>query len=365
MPPEYQHRSSRSLRRAMEKTLRKSDVDYQSLETVRPTELNTLLDFENDLSLYQRELKLARKLETHSRLMLESLGLYMKAGVSEETYRQHLIVSIPGQQLYDRYAVEVRLVSEADPARIVQIIHRVKAIDAENRRLNIKTPYTREAVDEAILLLTDPNIPLEDLLKDNLRVRHESSELLRMHVQWLENEEREERRLRQLNRKAEQAIIQQSRKPIKEENPLVINAIEEVAEEPVKLIEEIALVTPESKPFNLKGWELFWTSSHWSRNPHHFISIPTDSRERSVDVFKEIARGEIMIDPSSVIRALEFHLSKDIIQRALATRLHYGPEDRRDWIKIKRGRGRILLLIPEKEKERAIFFAGNRDDIYD
>lgn len=63
-----------------------------------------------------------------------------------------------------------------------------------------------------------------------------------------------------------------------------------------------------------------------------------------------------------MISSVEFHLRRDVYQRALAARNKYGPEGIRDWVKIKRGRDRIFLNTTSGGE--AVVFVAGRDIVY-
>lgn len=343
---------NRAMRRMAKHDTRDNQRTLAGFKTVKPKDTDSLLDREDDLPLYKSEFELSKKLERQYEITLMLFLIHMRIGVSEESYRRHLIAWVPGQNLYDPITVQAQLLSEIHPAKAQQQLPRIQSLLGERKRLGIKVDFSTEMIEEALLLLTDREIPIEDLLREGVRSRHETTELLRMQIAWLED--REKRAKAQDHKKTPELTL---------ESQLEAGTNESGLSEPETdiLKEDLKVIKPE-EDFVLSGWNVAWTTRHWSTNPNHFIPIPTTSRVDALEVFEQIARGEIMIKPGSVMRALEMHLRKDFIQQALATRLKYGPEERRNWIKIKRGRDRILLLIPEDHQ--VIFFAGNRDSIY-
>lgn len=115
----------------------------------------------------------------------------------------------------------------------------------------------------------------------------------------------------------------------------------------------------------LSDWQIYWTSRFWSDNPNHLARIDTTNRDETISQIENIAGHEISVGAKSVLRALEFHLhDRDKIQRALATRNKYAPEEIRRWVKVKRGKDRIGILIDEEKPHTAIFFVGGRDIVY-
>lgn len=336
--------ASRSIRRHAKWSMKAHDRDQARTPVVKPKSVSTLLDNEDDFLIYKNELALSAKLEALQRINYQIYRLTMQAGVCEETYRRSLIVEMPGQTIYDRQEVATMLVSEIDLRRARNVAPLIQTLRAQFKRFNIRTNPSVEEAAEALLLLTDRNIPLDDLMKESIRSRHETTELIRMQVNWLEDERKK-------------AKAQARQKPAELQ-------VEASPDEPEIITPKIDTIKDqqEEREFILLGWDLFWTTRHWSKEPNHLIPIPTTSREAALEVFDQISRGEIMVRPSGVLKTLELHMRKDVIQQALATRMKYGPEERRGWIKIRIGRDRVLLSIPENHK--AIFFAGNRDSIY-
>lgn len=334
--------ASRSIRRHAEWVMKAHDRDQARAKVVRPQSVSTLLDNEDDFLIYKNELGLSARLETLQRVNYQIYRFTIQAGVCEETYRRSLIVEMPGQTLYDRQEVAIMLVSEVDLRKARGLAPRIQALKAQFRRLNIRTNPSAEEAAETLLLLTDRDIPLDDLFRESIRSRHETTELIKMQVNWLEEQKKKA--------KAEAR-----------QKPTVLEIITDI-EPPVEASPaEPEIITPKEE-FILSGWDLFWTTRHWSKKPNHLIPIPTTSREDALEVFDQVSRGEIMVKPGSILRSLEMHMQKDTIQQALATRMKYGPEERRDWIKIRRGGDRVLLFI--LGDRQAIFFAGNRDSIY-
>lgn len=317
---------------------------------VRPQTTASLLNREDDLPLYISELELSAKMERRQRLQYADYQIHRQVGATEETYRQYLICSLPGQDLYHLPTVTAQMLSEIDSTQIRYLAPRIQSMATEMKRLNIRFDPNDEETRDDLLLLTDRNIPLKDLFLEGIRSRHEINQLLRMQIEYLKDQKKQAKiEARQKLRVSPQLLPEISKLPL-----------DSIEEEKVEVSPQVP--AEETQPFVLSGWDLFWTARHWSTEPNHLIQIPTSSRNDALEVFEPISRGEITIKPGSIIRALEMHMSKDIIQQALATRLKYGPEERRGWIKIKRGGVRILLSVPGNHQ--AIFFAGNRDNIY-
>lgn len=236
---------------------------------------------------------------------------------------------------------------QADPRKAQKQIEAL-AIIVKNRDRLLRINKGRVVLDEDSTsiysnLIELEGIPLEDIFRETLRSRTESIELIKMQIDWF---------------RTHPVIIEYDSRQLETDVKLDSVRVEETLETGAAEV-----ISPKDKePFSLLGLDLYWTKTHWSSDPHHLVQIPTSSRSKALQQFTDVSRGKISIKPSSIFRGLEFHMQKDVIQKALATRNKYGPEGIRDWVKIKRGKDRIFLLIPGEGK--AIFFAGGRDEIY-
>ena len=296
------------IRREMAKTASKRGVT-----TLR--NLETILNEEDDLAVYQRELIDHQNALVVSRIDLKFHRLYTAMGVSDETLRLSILANIPGQTQYDLVEVGQRKRAEMHPGKYKansRLMLNLQRIQQKHRT------YFAEDVDVWAELVSDKTILLEDLWVEYVRITQETVELLRLQVDWLKEKEPK----------------------VKGKPEVLVAGWEPEFTE----IPEQADSLPE--PFGLEGWSIFWTDKRWSIDPKHLVAIPTTQRAEALNRLEQIMAGEVMIKPNSILRALEFHLQKDIIQRAFATRLKYVPADMREWVKIKRGRSRILLTVP-------------------
>ncbi len=288
---------------------------------------------QDDLSLYKQELREYELLQTSAHLSLEVYQLQRTVGIPDQSIRAYY-ASVAENDVAK--GANTNLWLQANPVRLRTVGRAITNLQERQKALFKKVGYKLIADEDERQLMKDliyhEEIPVENILKEIARSREESIDLMRMQIAWLENQQKEQ----------EPQILEQ----VNEDVPVT---------EPEVRVEERA--------YSLSEWNLFWTTTHWSQDPNYLISIPTTSREEALAKFSDIARGEISVKPASLLRALEFHLQKDVIQKALATRNKYGREGIRDWVKIKRGRDRMFILVYEAER-KAVFFAAGRDDVY-
>lgn len=276
--------------------------------------------YSHELNMYQRSL---RNLQLSRQLMRALLT----TGVSEETIRLHEVNA--STERFDGESFLADLTREADPRRFFSNKNVINSLYQQTDKTKLFIPDDAQVWSE---LLKDKDIPLDDLYLEAIRAGKETVGLLQLQIEWLQECKTEE-------------------KPTQDEHS-----------DELQLPAPVSLPQPTEVPFALQEWELHWTTRHWSAEPQHLVRIPTTSKDEALAHIKRALFGEVMVKPVSVLNALEFYLRQDVLQRAMASRLKYVPEYTRDWIKIKRGRDRMLLLVPEEG--RAIFFAGNRDEIY-
>lgn len=336
-------RLNRHQRRMMEKLLRKQG-ELPVISAVQP--LQPLDEIEDDdLSVCKQQLQDYELAQSQTRLSLEWYRLYRAMGIPDGSlrvyYRNNLDFNPEIGSLND-------LKLQADP-RKAQKLQKARAMLSARSAVLARSNGNRVVVDEeemafARVLIDDTRIPIEEIYKEILRSRGESIELLKMQIEWLV---------------APQGMPELPLTPRVEEQTVPVASPDLEISEAVIQAEQLP-----TRDYPLFGWDLFWTRTHWSSDPNHLASLPTMTRADTLKSLTEVARGEISIKPASILRALEFHLQKDIVQRALSARNRYGPEGIKDWVKIKRGRDRIFFLIPQPDQHRAIVFAGGRDIAY-
>ena len=184
-----------------------------------------------------------------------------------------------------------------------------------------------------------------------MRIQGERVDLLGMQVAMLHEEKRKTRRL---NKKESERLRREAKKPVIEQFGL-----EEIHQ-------STSLTDPQvmfDVPF-LPEWNVYWTTRFFSSTQNHLVNLDGSSRSTVLEEVKKLGQGQISIRPQSILSALEFHLRKDVVQRALSMRNKYGPDGIKDWVKIKRGSDRIFLLVSEGVENQLVFFAAGRDVVY-
>lgn len=314
------------------------------VQTAPLAQVEAILDKEDDLRYLEVARQQFHRSYIHDGLILETFKIYREIGVSEEELRSTLLDSSGAFSILFPYLARANRFQASRLKGIAGVMQKQKTLYEDE---------DDKAIIEMIREGTD--ISIVDLLSEKTRTRGEDVALLDIQAEWLKGKKRQERKekMHQVKR-------------------LDIRDIREVDQEPqtIDSNEEHSLDIPlgdlleKDKGLELEGRELFWTRRFFSNEPDHLVAVGTESRSAAIDEISQLSRGQVSIKPGSLLGALEFHLQKDVIQRALATRNKYGPEWIRDWVKIKRGDDRIFLLIGESELNRIIFFAAGRDVVY-
>ncbi len=262
--------------------------------------------------------------------------------------------------------------SEVDYSLVENIVNKIRVSNDRNIT-NIVGDFSRRFermkynyVDEDHSFILDQieegiDIPVVDLLREKTRVQGENVSLLEIQVDYLRAQQRAIKRVR----------LKEARRPKakKQQIAQIVDVLSETQEDdtnvsvaPAELPSSDIPVSEEN--FSLSDWQVFWSERPYSLNPNHLSLIPTTSREAALDQLDQLSRKVISIKASSILSSLEFHLRKDVLQRAMAARNMHYPEGVREWIKIKRGHDRIFLFLPPDEPNNLIFFAGGRDVVY-
>lgn len=346
-PPPGQNRWERRL---FAKTLkgRKIPPSITELHDLTPTD--ALLE-ENDLQTCKQELEEYEQVQEGTTIALMRYRLYRSVGIPEASIRTVFSSFLEDDPSKIPVGQETRLWLQSNPRKyqqskglIVQFEARVKAYKKKYPQNTHRIISDDESNEIAKDLMNCADIPVEEIFKELLRVRSERMDLIKLQIEWLEK----------------QQTLKESSKEAQEIGILESQAAEEaVFSCPKSFQEQIP-----QHDFFLSGWRLFWTERQYSSDSTHLVPLPTESRTEAASALENIARGEISVKPISIIRSLEFYLHKDIIQKALATRNKYGPEGIREWVKLKRGKDRIFLYIPQIGQNVAIFFACGRDVAY-
>ena len=322
------NRAQRRLYERLDKTNEakrlKSDPSVPKREIVYLKPIDALLDEDGDFELYSAELDNYKQSLSQLGFMYHFMTILKNVGASDDILRDNVIQY--GTEGYSQLDFLKNLTRVVNRKKFLSSFAVLNNLALQLRKRKKFIPDDAEVWSE---LIRDKQIPLADLYKEAIRSRKETVELLQLQIDWLRE-------------------------------PITPDTLEDHELDKNENTHEISpVVTP---PFPLSDWNISLTTRNWSAEPQHLIGIPTSSKNEALESIKLNLRGEIMIKPKSVLNALEFFLSQNVLQRAMASRLKYVPEHMREWIKIKRGRDRILLLVPSEGQ--AIFFAGNRDEIY-
>lgn len=295
-------------------------IQLQSADTLLGLETEGIAFYQQELSNFTQAIDLART-------GFNYFTILMNTGVSDGTVRTHLLNC--DREDYNPYEYHVAIRHEADNSKFMRSFSILAQLE---RKIQRSKRFLLEGDSELYTrMLQDKTVRAVDIYGEITRSLEETAGLLQLEIDWLVDCERKR-------------FTSHSQEDVIEDKP------------------DKVLVESDEDPFLLSNWDLYWTNRHWSMEDSQLVKIPTGSRKEAVEYTRTITLGEVMIKPGSIVRALEFYLQKDIIQRALSSRLRHVPDYIKEWIKIKRGRDRILLAVPEEG--RAIFFAGNRDVIY-
>lgn len=278
------------------------------------------------------------------RVVLGNLQVFKSLGVPEQIIRDGLSNQPDGLKLALPY------ISGASQFQIMQIRQTVSVV---SKATKLYLDEDDSAITQMVSEGTD--IPIVDLYSEKVRAKSESISLLDLQLDWLRKLKRRERKAKMNPSKPE--IVKEGGQDQYENVP-------EEADE-VRLNETVSVEgSVYDAGLSLEGRSLFWTRRFFSRDPNHLVPISTGSRNSALGELSQLAMGQASVKEGSILSALEFHLRKDVIQRALATRNKYGPEGIRDWVKIKRGGDRIFVFLPPDEPDKLIFFAASRDVVY-
>lgn len=339
-------------RRALEKASRRiKNVKLPQFDKLLPE--GQILTQEDDLPFLKTELQQYTRAQSNTLTKIRLYDQFRRSRITDATCKKIIIKPV----------LDIPVVREM----IKEIVTKDKGLMSlmmdTGRMMNNPRNKIFFDPDEEILidsLIGDDNISGKDILIEVMRARRESIGLMKMQIDWLKERQVLASRKTRIAKKTDIHIEIDTGRETEEELFLapLQNVLEELPEVSTDLDQEV------KEQFLLENWDLFITESLWSSNPNHLTSIPTNSRQETLDAVTALTRGKVSVKPNSILNALEFHLRKDVVQKALATRLKYGPDGIRDWVKIKRGRDRIFFLIPNSDEAKAIFFVEGRDVIY-
>lgn len=192
-----------------------------------------------------------------------------------------------------------------------------------------------------------------EVVQEQIRIGEACAELLKLQERELKREIRQQR---------QQTQVRKPHQRLKKE--VIVRDVQPQlqVEEHMGLIADLGEPTIVTVPW--EGWNVFYTEDAFNVSPERLHPIPAGSQEVAVSAVSEIVRTKgksAPIKPISIVRAIAFHLRKDVIQRAHSLRNKYG--EHRDWIKLKRGAARLFFMIDETSRS-CIFFVGHRKDVY-
>lgn len=301
------------------------------------TPLGAVLEQEDNRATLEKELNRYRSALTLDRNTLHFIRLHFQAGLSED-YLRNIFIDVFSRRKREIAINEVVNINSLSKDRGL-IINLFGSI------IRAQVIY-RDEDDEDILKILDEgtDIPILDLLGEKVRIQTERVDLLGMQVAFLKDEERRAKKEKQ--KRARMATLPADT-PEEFQGPVLVETNADI----------------KTSPF-LEPWQVFWTTRFFSAEQNHLVPLECASRTSVAEEVQRLGQGQISIRPQSILSALEFHLRKDVMQRALSMRNKYGSEGIKDWVKIKRGSDRIFILISEGFKNRLIFFAAGRDIIY-
>jgi hypothetical protein len=330
----------RRIRRSktVSKLRRRVTDSVENIELRSLTSIEEALEREDDLASISAHRRIFSESLKVDRLTLQQLSLSAEFGFPEELLRNVDFFREGGDLMIVPYVLNANAnLASRYTANVLELLkHRIRYVDED---------------DVAFALEENPEVSFLDIYREKVRVKMENVALLQMQEDWLRERKRKERK----RKKDEQ---RRKTRKVKE----VVGETPEITEE-TKSREMDVRVESSEEDFSLKQWNVSWATRNFSDAPNHLVDISTSTREIAESQIEEVGRGQISIKPMSIVSALEFHLQKNVIQRALAARNKYGPEGIRDWVKIKRGRDRIFLLVNE-EQNGLVFFAAGRDEVY-
>ncbi len=345
-----QRRAMKKGKRVFRRKLQDATQQIGHLENI-----GEIIDEERDILELGKDLYEYERAQDFSKTCLQYFRLLRDCGVSEETARQS--ISSDPDDKNDKSAQQ--LLREMDPTKMRKYKGQFSSLE---RRLIHSKPYSDEEDETIAEKAVEVGLSVEEIYSEIMRARRASIDLIRMQIDYIRAKEEMQRKMDEEIRRQKAQDEQLAEMIAEEERQKDVASTEEI----VGMQEAVGLQPAETKiPFPLADWNIYWTDRFWSDNPNHLTKIDTTSQESAAGQVEKVGGGQISVRVGSVIRALEFHLhDRDKIQRALATRNKYAPEEIRRWVKVKRGKDRIGILVDEDRPNTAIFFVGGRDVVY-
>ncbi|MBI4057733.1 hypothetical protein HY405_00195 [Candidatus Microgenomates bacterium] len=321
---------------------------------VRLAPERTLLDREDDLKFLQTQQRNYRERISFDRVYLNIYSILAYCGCTEEELRSLATVH-NSRDFVERLGQASAEFGSSGSGR-EHFRQQFRNLVVMTRVIQ-RTPRIYNDEDDELfkeMLEEETDIPVIDLMRDHVRSKQETLELLTMQIDYLKKMQRDARRVHSQN------------VPVPHDQRNDQEFESEITEEiPIGQTQQISEGLPEPN-FSLADWRVFWTTVNFSMSPHHFVSVPSDSRPDFIRAIEMIRTQDsrFSIPSTSITNALEFHLKRDTLQRALASRMRYGPPELREWVKIKRGDNRILVR-PDEEERTMVFFVGHRSSVYE
>lgn len=305
------------------------------------TSISQVIDREGELKYLEKELRHYRAATSYDRHLLNLVSSLTAFGVPESYCRMNVATYYKGSVIYEDDGVNYGLSNRQYSS--------VKSTMTALKRFG--TIYLDEDTDAVVELLNEggDGVRSVDVMREKLRSSSASTGLLDMQVDWLRSVDKK-------RKKAKKVVTPPVVLP--ESNALSQDVAAEIVD--AQAIEEII----PAQGYSLEGREVFWTTRLYSLNPNHWVQLSTDTPASTVQDLQREARGQISISPASVLGAVEFHLRRDNMQRALAVKNKYLKGEDANWIKIKRGRDRIMIYVPKDREDQLILFAAGRDVVY-
>lgn len=333
---------SRQLRRLASRSAREGSYIPNNGRTINVLPTDSLIDEEDDLALYQSELKAHTaslgNIEKFYRLHVILTGCGIKDGQLRRFYTQGNITEV----------ALLNMLSSVNPDELKsrkRLIGSIESLFGNKHKTPdfINDPEVRDIFGTYL----ETDVPLNDIFKEVKRSRRESLELIRMHIEWLKAHPTNSYAELETHFEQEEALQSDNFDAAPDTSLTITNT-----------------ANPANEDFSLRGLQLFWSKKSWSIEPNRLVLIPTATRAQALKVFRDQSRGIISIKASSVLRTLEFYLQKTIIQRALSMKNKYSSEEVRNWAKIKRGKDRIHLQALDNDRQ-VVFFIEGRDEAYE
>lgn len=327
-------------RRRLGRALRRvSSKEYRPFSQTHLLEGIEQLIYGEDLEICRQELRSYELSKKSMCLMAERYFLFREVGIPDSEIRDFYLRIVRNETAEGD---QLRLFVMADRLKVNKNRGRLNVLVKKETKFRKECNYTFMGDNDAMQifrsLLGNNEVKTTDIFGEILDHKQANIDLIKMQIEYLEKQQREAA-------VALEATVSNQEQPV-EEKPVngtkpKINSSEQAVLEKVRL---------------------FWTENPWSQEQQYLSPISTESWEQALEDFSKVSKGEISIKKSSILRALAFHLGKDVIKKALAARNKYGPEGIREWVKIKRGKDRIFLSVPQEGT--AIFFVAGRDVAY-